>query len=35
MILTGRVPYSTDPPNKDRLKAKIANNDPDWSKPYI
>ena len=24
MLLTGRVPYSTNPPNKDRLKALIA-----------
>lgn len=24
MLVTGRVPYSTDPPNKERLKALIA-----------
>lgn len=35
MLLSGRVPYSTNPPNKERLKAMIAKNDPDWTKPYI
>lgn len=30
MLLTGRVPYSTNPPNKDRLKAMIARQDPNW-----
>ena len=35
MLLTGRVPYSTNPPNKDRLKALIASKDPDWNKAYL
>ena len=35
MLLTGRVPYSTNPPNKDRLKALIASKDPDFNKPYL
>ena len=35
MLLTGRVPYSTTPANKDRLKALIASKDPDFNKPYL
>lgn len=35
MLLTGRVPYNTNPPNKDRLKQMIISKDPDFTKPYI
>jgi serine/threonine protein kinase len=35
MLLTGRVPYSTDPPNKERLKALIAKKQPNWEKDYF
>ena len=35
MLLTGRVPYSTSPPNKERLKAMIARQDPNWEKECV
>lgn len=35
MLLSGRVPYNTNPPNKDRLKQMIASKNPDFTKPYI
>lgn len=35
MLLTGRTPYSTNPPNKDKLKALIAQKNPDFTKEYL